>query len=88
MDAQQTVDMLLDLAEKLGIECRAAPLAGSGGAMALIKGKPVLFLDAEATPADQAHALGAALAKDDRLDDVFLVPQLRQFIDQCREQPT
>ena len=84
MDAHQTVEMLVEVAGKFGIECRTAPLGGSGGTMATLKGKQVFFIDAEAEAADQAHAIGAALADLDGLEDIFLIPQLRQFIEQCR----
>jgi hypothetical protein len=85
MDPHWTVEMLTELAEKLGIECRAAPLGGSGGALCTIKGRQVLFVDTEADAAQQAHALGAALAGLD-LENVFIVPQLRQFLEHCRQE--
>lgn len=84
MDPHRIVEMLAELAEKLGIECRVAPLGGSGGALCTIKGRQVLFVDAEADVSQQAYALGTALAGLD-LETVFIVPQLRQFLDECRE---
>jgi hypothetical protein len=83
MDPHRIVELLTELAEKLGIECRVAPLGGSGGALCTIKGRQVLFVDAEADVSQQADALGSAFAAMD-LENVFLVPQLRQFLEDCR----
>jgi hypothetical protein len=84
MDPHGLVDMLLELIDKLGVQVRRVSMGGAGGGLCVLRGRPVLFVDADADAATQAHSIGAALAEREDLDAHFIVPQLRQFIESCR----
>ena len=93
MDASQQLSTLIELAESLGIDIRQAPSAGEldrqwnpGGALVLLKGKEILFLDSGAAVADQLSALAGALRGRRQLQERFLPPEIRQLIDQAQGQ--
>ena len=83
MDSEALVEQLQLLADKLGIEVRAEPLDGPGG-LCMLKGTPVLFVDSEAPPDEQAHVLCRALAKQD-LGGVFIVPEVRDVLERYQK---
>jgi len=86
MDLDAKLSMLLDLAESLGIETRRMPAAGDsgdhpGGALVRLKGREILFLNGEASLADQIDAAAAALTGRKELENRFLPPEIRQALD-------
>ena len=88
MDAAGQLGALLDLAEELGITirrtARAAEPAGlggpHGGSMVRLKGQEIIFLNTQASLADQIAAVAAALADRKELQDRFLRPEIRELI--------
>ena len=85
MDSYQHLAALLDLAEQVGLTVRQlSPLPGEGGspggALVRVKGREVLFLDPQASVADQLAVTAAALAGRAELDNRYMPPQLRRII--------
>ena len=85
MDLAGQLAALADLAESLGMEIRRAPAGDRdgppGGAVIVLKGRQIVFLDAGATVAERIAVLASALAKRKELDGVFLPPQIRELLD-------
>ena len=77
---------LLDLAEKLRIEVRCVCLQGRGAGLCTLHGRKVLFVDSDASLADQIDQTAAAIASIGPFDDLYLLPQIRQLIDKYRKQ--
>ena len=86
MNQHEQLTALIDLAESVGIEIRAAPPSGAAGeqrpgALVRLKGRELLFLDPTATVADQIAVAAAALAGRGELQERFIPPQLREQLD-------
>lgn len=88
MDAKRLVGELCLVAERLGLEVRREPLDGAAGGFCVLKRRPVVLLDPTLPADDQADVLAAALAEACRtgaakadLDDVFILPEVRAFLE-------
>lgn len=85
MDETALLDMLLDLAGRLGYEVHRTPLnprdqehTTRSGAC-LLRGRRLILLDREAPPGDQTAALAAAL-RTENLEGIFVPPAVRQLL--------
>ena len=86
MDDHAKLEALIDLAESLGIAMRSAAAldgseAGGAGALVKLKGKEILFLNPQASTADQIDLLARVLKGRVEIEDKFLPPQIRQIIE-------
>ncbi len=77
---------LLDLAEKLKIEVRHEFLGGEGGGLCCLRGQQVLFVDTAASLPDQLAQSAKAMSGLPGLEDQYILPQVRQIIDQFRDE--
>jgi len=84
MDQQRILEELLDLAEQVGFVVRREFLGGEGGGLCRLRGKWVLFIDSEATVADQTAQTAEALAGREEIEQKYLLPQVREILDQYR----
>ena len=79
---------LEELACSLGIEIRNEPIrkesSFSPGGLCRFKGDYLLIFNTKATKDDRIEALAQALTRFD-LDQVYLRPGLREFLDKYRE---
>lgn len=73
------------LAERLGIEVRHVRYEGGGG-LCVIRGKRVLMVNDLADRAERAATIAAALAEAPELDQMYVVPEVRRFIETCAEE--
>ena len=85
MEAEALLSELLDVAERLGVEVRRAYLGGEGGGLCRLRGKEVLFLDVSASLAEQLAHTAAGLASLERMQDCFLLPEVREALDRFGE---
>ena len=89
MEPYAQLAALLDLAEQLGITIRLMPSSTAedetGGAIVRMKGKEVLFLNADAGVADRLAVVASALAGHPELENRFLAPELRDIIQSNRK---
>ena len=77
-------DELLDLARKLGITVRPARLGGAGGGLARFQGQAHLFIDLDASAADQLDQTLAAMAPEPGLENLFVRPDVRELLNAYR----
>ncbi|MHC4737553.1 MAG: hypothetical protein ACYS9Y_01480 [Planctomycetota bacterium] len=81
MNKQRIVEELLALLEQNGVTIRSEPLAGSGGGLCTIKGEKIFFVDTQASPAEMAAVCADAVSKVLDIEDIYIKPEVRQFIE-------
>ncbi len=84
MDKQALLTELLDLADRMDIEIRQVYMSGEGGGLCNLRGRSVLFVDTAAPLPEQLARVAEALAGLDHLEDQYLLPQVREILDQYR----
>lgn len=81
MNKQRIVEELLALLEQSGVTIRSEPLAGSGGGLCTIKGEKIFFVDTQASSAEMAAVCADAVSKVVDIEDIYIKPEVRQFIE-------
>ncbi|MCK5114597.1 MAG: hypothetical protein KAR11_07540 [Phycisphaerae bacterium] len=86
MDDIRKLNILVDLAQELGVTMRSVPPFGDsnahpGGSFVRLKGKEILFLDTSAPTGDQIGVVVTALKDHPELTDRFLPPDIRELLD-------
>ena len=81
---ESAFDEMMALAERVGVQVRHARLGGSGGGLATVRGRRVLFVDQDADAQDQLAVVANALGRMD-LEGVFLRPDVRDLIESNRK---
>lgn len=84
MNSEGMLDELLQLLEKAGVEVRLEQMGGGSGGVCSVKGRSMVFLDVQASTMDRAAVCARALAKSVNLEEVYMKPEVRQFVE--REQ--
>ncbi len=75
------MEELLALLEANDVTVRSEPLGGSGGGLCTVKGKRILFVDTEAPSIVTATICAESLPKVADIEQIFIKPQVRQFIE-------
>jgi hypothetical protein len=81
MNEQNILDELLALLEANGVTIRNEPLGGSGGGLCSIKGQHIFFVDTQASSAVSAAMCAEAVSKVVDVEQIYVKPQIRQFIE-------
>ncbi|MHC4071900.1 MAG: hypothetical protein ACYSWW_03565 [Planctomycetota bacterium] len=81
MNEQQILEELLALLESNGVIIRNEPLDGSGGGLCTIKGRQILFVDTQAPSIVMAAVCAEAVPKVADIEQIYIKPQVRQFIE-------
>jgi len=84
MDAQRILEELLELLKANNVTVRNEPLGGSGGGLCVIKGRTIFFADTQASSADAAAVCAEAVSKTVNVEEIYLKPEVRQFIENHR----
>jgi hypothetical protein len=88
MNEQNILDELLALLEANGVTIRNEPLGGSGGGLCTIKGESIFFVDTQASSVVSAAVCAEAVQKVVDVEQIFIKPQIRQFIENNSNQIT
>jgi hypothetical protein len=88
MNDQNILDELLALLESNGVAIRNEPLGGSGGGLCIIKGQRIFFVDTQAASAVSAAMCAEAVSKVVDIEQIYVKPQIRQFIENNSNQTT
>jgi len=86
MNEQNILDELLALLEANGVTIRNEPLDGSGGGLCSIKGQQIFFVDTHASSAVSAAMCAEAVSKLVDVEQIYVKPQVRQFIEDNNNQ--
>ena len=81
MNDQRILDDILALLEAYGVTVRPEPLGGSAGGLCCVKGKNIFFLDTQSTAAQNAVLCAEAVAKILDIENIYLRPEIRGFIE-------
>ena len=81
MNEQAILEELLALLEANEVTIRNEPLGGSGGGLCTIKGRRILFVDTQAPSIATATICAEAIPKVVDIEQVYVKPQVRQFIE-------
>ena len=81
MNEQSILDELLALLEANGVTIRSEPLGGSGGGLCTIKGENIFFVDTQASSAVSAAMCAEAVSKVVDVEQIYIKPLIRQFIE-------
>ena len=81
MNEQNILDELLALLEANSVTIRNEPLGGSGGGLCSIKGRHIFFVDTQASSAVSAAICAEAVPKVVDVEQIYVKPQIRQFIE-------
>lgn len=80
MNEQELLDELVSILQSNGVEIRRESLDGRGGGLCTLKGQKVFFVDTEAPSNETAVLCAEAILNNFDIEDVYLRPQVRQFI--------
>jgi len=81
MNEQSILEELLMLLEANGVTIRNEPIGGSGGGLCMIKGEHIFFVDTQASSAVSAAMCAEAVSKVVDVEQVYIKPLIRQFIE-------
>ena len=84
MDLHERMDVLLRLAEEIGLQVRKEPLGGEGGGYCVLRGKRILFVDTTADAEARYETTLAALAPLSESDQHYLPPEVRLDLERAR----
>lgn len=79
---RSTFEELLESAKRVGIPVRHVALGGTGGGLAMLKGRRQLFVDTDAEPEDQLERTIRALATVKEIIKAELRPDVRRLLEQ------
>jgi hypothetical protein len=88
MNEQNILDELLALLEANGVTIRNEPLGGSGGGLCIIKGQRIFFVDTQASSVVSAAMCAEAVPKVVDVEQIYIKPQIRQYIENNSNQIT
>ncbi len=86
MNEQRILEELLALLEANGVSIRDEPLGGSGGGLCAMKGRQIFFVDTQAPSAVVAAMCAQAVPKVVDIEQVYIKPEVRQFIEDYNDQ--
>lgn len=81
MNEQMILQELLALLEANGVTIRNEPLGGAGGGLCTIKGERIFFLDTQASSIALAAMCAEAVLNVVDVEQIYIRPQVRQFIE-------
>ena len=81
MEERHILKTLIDLLEANRIKIRRELLEDGPGGLCRIGKERILFLDSRAQPDDQAEACAAALAEVVDIGNIYLLPDVREFVE-------
>lgn len=82
MEDYRILEELVTLLETAGVTIRREPLGGEGGGICTVKGEHIFFIDTQARSADMADIGAQAVAKIVDTDNIYILPIVRQFIEE------
>ena len=87
MNQQQILEELVSLLETNGIQVREEPLSGRHGGLCTVRGRPIMFMGSDAGVQDNADACAEAVSQAINIEELYIKPQVRQYIETHRSTP-
>jgi hypothetical protein len=86
MNDQRILEELLGLLEVNGVKIRSEPLGGGGGGLCKMKGDRIFFLDTQTPASEMAVICAEAVARIADIENVYIKPEIREFIENHRNE--
>lgn len=86
MNEQRILEELLALLEANSVAIRDEPLGGNGGGLCAMKGRQIFFVDTQAPSAVVAAMCAQAVSKVVDIEQIYIKPEVRQFIESYNNQ--
>jgi hypothetical protein len=86
MNEQRILEELLALLEANNVLIRDEPLGGNGGGLCAMKGRQIFFVDTQAPSAVVAVMCAQAVPKVVDIEQIYIKPEVRQFIESYNNQ--
>jgi len=86
MNEQRILEELLALLEANNVVIRDEPLGGNGGGLCSMKGRQIFFVDTQAPSAVVAVMCAQAVPKVVDIEQIYIKPEVRQFIESYNNQ--
>lgn len=84
MDQQQILEELVSLLETNGVQVRHEPLSGQPGGLCRVRGRPIMFLGSDTCVQDNVDACAEAVDQAINIEELYIKPQVRQYIESHR----
>ncbi len=84
MNQQQILEELVTVLETNGIQVRDEPLTGQRGGLCTVRGRPIMFLGSDTAVQDNADACAEAIHQAINIEELYIKPQVRQYIEAHR----
>ncbi|MCP4450662.1 MAG: hypothetical protein GY809_04320 [Planctomycetes bacterium] len=87
MNQRQILEELVSLLETNGIQVRDEPMPGQRSGLCTVRGRPIMFLDSDTSVQDSADACAEAAGQAINIEELYIKPQVRQYIEAHRNSP-
>jgi hypothetical protein len=87
MNQRQILEELVSLLETHGVQVRDEPLAGQHSGLCTVRGRPIMFLDSDSSVQDNADACAEAAGQAINIEELYIKPQVRQYIEAHQSTP-
>jgi hypothetical protein len=81
MNQQQILEELVSILETNGIQVRDEPLSGQMGGLCTVRGRSIMFLDSDTGAQDNSDACAEAVGQAINIEELYIKPQVRQYIE-------
>lgn len=81
MDTQEILDELLALLAQTDAVIRTEALGGGGGGLCELKDKKIFFADSDSSTSETARNCAQAVAKLVDIEEIYIKPEIRRFIE-------
>ncbi len=81
MNQQQILEELVSILQTNGIQVRDEPLSGRPAGLCTVRGRPIMFLDSDTGAQDNADACAEAVGRAINIEELYIKPQVRQYIE-------
>lgn len=88
MDTQEILDELLALLGQSDAIIRTEALGGGGGGLCELKDKKIFFVDSDSSTSDTADNCRRAVAKMIDIEEIYIKPEIRRFIEEQKTELT
>ena len=81
MNQRQILEELVSLLETHGIQVRDESLSGLRSGLCTVRGRAIMFLDSDTGIQDNSDACAEAVGRAINIEELYIKPQVRQYIE-------
>ena len=84
MHPERILQELLGLLEANGVLIRHEAMGGAGGGLCRVRDKMIYFFDSDSSVAEAAAVCARALGEAVDVDNVYMRPEVREFVEKIK----